>query len=275
MAMYATSRDALAAMRDTLAGVLSDAANRADAAASIGADLFAVVDLLDTQRSLRTSLGDPSAPAEARRDLAQRLFGERIGSDAVALVTEAASRTWSRSSDLLGSLELLGREAYLKSAAERGDLDTVEDELFMVGRSIAATPELEMVLGDRAKPARAKQELLGSLIAGKVNAVTEALSQQAIGRLGDTKAADSMDALSDLAAGQRDRVVAKVRAAVELSPQQLDKLNQTLARIYDREVVVHSEVDMDLLSGLVIQVGDEVIDGSGAGRLATIRRSLS
>jgi F-type H+-transporting ATPase subunit delta len=39
-------------------------------------------------------------------------------------------------------------------------------------------------------------------------------------------------------------------------------------------VTVHVEVDPELLSGLVVRVGDEVIDGSAAGRLAALRKSL-
>jgi F-type H+-transporting ATPase subunit delta len=37
---------------------------------------------------------------------------------------------------------------------------------------------------------------------------------------------------------------------------------------------VHVEVDPELLSGLVVRVGDEVIDGSAAGRLAALRKNL-
>jgi F-type H+-transporting ATPase subunit delta len=38
---------------------------------------------------------------------------------------------------------------------------------------------------------------------------------------------------------------------------------------------VHSEVDTSLLGGAVIRVGDEIIDGSTAGRLNKLRRNLA
>ena len=47
-----------------------------------------------------------------------------------------------------------------------------------------------------------------------------------------------------------------------------------LEKIYGRKIAVHSEVDSSLLGGAVIRVGDEVIDGSTAGKLRRLRRSL-
>ena len=52
------------------------------------------------------------------------------------------------------------------------------------------------------------------------------------------------------------------------------RLAGVLARIYRREITVHLEIDPELLGGLVIQVGDEVIDGSAAGKLDDLGRRL-
>ena len=79
--------------------------------------------------------------------------------------------------------------------------------------------------------------------------------------------------LNELAA-QREQTVAHVRSAQALTDAQFTKLTDTLTRIYGRPVTVHVEVDRDLLGGLVIRIGDEVIDGSATGRLAAVRKAL-
>lgn len=273
--MYAASREALSGTRATLAETISAAGgDAATAAEQIGSDLFAVVGFLDSERSLRTAFGDVSAPVDVRQGLARQLFGSQIGAGSLAVVVEAVGRDWSNNADLVSGLELLGRESYLKSASETDALDTVEEELFLLGRKVAANPNLEVALADKSRKATARQELLASLTTGRVSSVTEALALQAIGRLSDEKPADVFDALSNLAAGQRDRLVAKVRASVDLTASQVEALTATLTRIYNQPIVTHVVVDEDLLSGMVIKIGDEVIDGSGAGRLATIRKSL-
>ena len=69
-------------------------------------------------------------------------------------------------------------------------------------------------------------------------------------------------------------VVAHVTAASELSDAQRDRLTEVLTRIYGHPVSVQLHVDPELLGGLSIAVGDEVIDGSIASRLAAAHTQL-
>lgn len=272
--MYAASREALAATRATLRSSLeASGTDVAPLAGAVGSELFAVVDLLDKQRPLRVALSDPSTDPTGRARLADAVFGGKVSAATLATVSRAVSRQWSSNRDLLGSLERLGREALLKSAEAQYQLDSVEDELFRFSRIVAANPELEQALSNRTSEPAAKQDLLRRLLYGKVTAVTEALVQQAIGRLRGAPA-DALEGVSRLAAESRDRAVAVVTSASELTEGQRSRLAQTLERIYGKPVIVHAEVDPELISGLVVRVGDEVIDGSGAGRLAQLRRNL-
>ena len=66
-----------------------------------------------------------------------------------------------------------------------------------------------------------------------------------------------------------------VRSAAPLSQAQTERLSAILTRTYGKPVTVHVEVDPELLSGLVVRVGDEVIDGTAAGRLAAVRKNLT
>lgn len=272
--MYAASREALAEARSVLTSELDSASDSTSAAAGAGSDLFAVVSVLDGQRPLRAALADASSAPEARRTLAGRLFDGKIGAAALSALQAAVAQNWSSARDLTDSLVLLGRESLLRAAQEQDQLGTVEDELFRLGRIIAADPALEQALSDRSKPAEAAGSLVSSLLYGKVTAITEALAVQAVGRLKGVAPASVFGELSALAATRRDKEVAHVRSSAELSDAQVARLTTTLEGIYGKAVTVHVEVDPDLLSGLVVRVGDEVIDGSGAGRLASLRKSL-
>lgn len=276
MTMYATSREALARTRSVANDALGSASAGAETAtaAQTGAELFAVVESLDGQRTLRTALADASVSATRRSALVEELFAGQVSEITARILKSAVSESWSKASDLLNSLVELGREALLRAAADQNQLDTVEDELFRLGRIVAANPSLEQALSDLGKPVQAKRELLGRLLYGKVTAVTEALAIQAVSRLRTTAPADALDALAGQAAKVRDRAVAHVRSAAPLSDSQLEKLTATLTRTYGKPVTVHVEVDTELLSGLVVRIGDEVIDGSGAGRLAALRKTL-
>jgi Mg2+/Co2+ transporter CorB len=81
--------------------------------------------------------------------------------------------------------------------------------------------------------------------------------------------------LVDEAAQRQEKAVAMVTSAVALSTEQHDRLAAALQRIYHRAVVLHVEVDPSLVGGMVVRVGDEVIDGSMSGRIDDLRSKLA
>lgn len=271
--MHAASRDALDQTREALTSAL--AANPAGGAtgAKVGQELFQVVDVLEDNRSLRVAVADTSAPVEARQDLVRGVFGWKVDQTTLDLLLAAVSADWSNPRELREGLILLGREALLRSAEQQDQLQTVEDELFRLGRIVAGDAEFEQALADKTTAADAKRALLAQVLYGKVTAVTEALASQAVARPAGMPADDFME-ISRQAAELRGRAVAVVTSAEPLTSQQADDLRGRLASIYGRELAIHNDVDPALLGGAVVRVGDEIIDGSVAGRLDALRRTL-
>jgi F-type H+-transporting ATPase subunit delta len=237
-------------------------------------DLFAVLGLLDREHSLRRALADPATPADARSGLADRLLDGKIGRPALDVVSDLVKSRWSRSGDLVEAVETLGRAAAFGVAEKDGSLDRVEDELFRFGRILDREPELSRLLSDQSEPADKRIGLLHDVLGEKVAPVTATLLEQSV-RVPRSRHLDvAAEQLSELAAGRRDRYVAHVRTPVRLTAEQEQRLTDSLTRVYGRPISVQAELDPDLLGGLVVRVGGELIDGSVAGRLAAARRTL-
>jgi F-type H+-transporting ATPase subunit delta len=71
------------------------------------------------------------------------------------------------------------------------------------------------------------------------------------------------------------RVRATAITAVELSHEDYENLASTLAKQMQREVRLTADVDSAIIGGLVLRVGDHVIDASLATRLRQLRRKLA
>ena len=67
----------------------------------------------------------------------------------------------------------------------------------------------------------------------------------------------------------------KVVSAFELDESQASRLKAALARRFDREILLESEVDRSVIGGAVVYAGGEVIDGSLKDRLAKLSNSLT
>lgn len=71
------------------------------------------------------------------------------------------------------------------------------------------------------------------------------------------------------------RVRAQVRSAAELGPQELDLLAKRLKAVAGKDVVVEAKVDPELLGGVVVRMGDTVLDGSIQGQLRQLKARLT
>ncbi|MET9960936.1 F0F1 ATP synthase subunit delta [Streptomyces sp. NPDC006326] len=270
--MNGASREALASARERL-DALTD--NTSVDAAKLAGELAAVTALLDREVSLRRVLTDPAQSGEAKAELVGRLLSGQVGGETLDLVSGMVRSRWSQSRDLVDSLEELAATADL-TAAQQGDaLDNVEDELFRFGRIVASNTGLRSALTDRSATASAKGELLRSLLSGKANAVTERLVTRLVTHPRGRSLEAGLESLSKLAAERRNRMVATVTTAVPLSDVQRQRLGAVLAKLYGRQMHLNLDVDPSVLGGIVVRVGDEVIDGSVAERLSEASRRMA
>ncbi|WP_330278325.1 F0F1 ATP synthase subunit delta [Lentzea sp. NBC_00516] len=274
MTLHAASREALAAAELRLLE-LAEATTSTDDLAKLGEELFGVLGVLIEQRSLRGVLADASSDAAGREQLLNGLFGGKVSDATLQVLVAVVTARWSSPRELVDGVESLARTALLVRAERDGQLDSTEDELFRLGRIVAGSNELELLLADPAGDASGKVALVDSLIEGKVSPVTKTLVDQLVRNPRGVRVADGLSELADLAAKRRQRSVAHVRSAVALTAEQVDRLTATLTTIYSRPIALHVEVDPALGGGLTIKIGDEIIDGSIAGRLAALRRNLA
>ena len=69
-------------------------------------------------------------------------------------------------------------------------------------------------------------------------------------------------------------VKAMVTSAVELNNQQLEQIKIKIQSTTDKDVELHAEVDKALIGGMIIRVGDNVVDASTLGRIREIKEGL-
>ncbi|WP_432253202.1 F0F1 ATP synthase subunit delta [Streptomyces sp. HNM1019] len=270
--MNGASREALAAARERF-DALTD--NTAVDATKLADELAAVTALLDREVSLRRVLTDPAQPGEAKATLAARVLDGQVGGETIDLVSGLVRSRWSRSRDLVDSLEELASAADLVAAERAGTLDDVEDELFRFGRIVSSSSELRGALTDRRATVSAKSGLVGQLLGGRADQRTERLVIRLVTHPRGRSLEAGLDGLSKLAAARRDRVVAVVTSAVPLSDRQKQRLGDALGKLYGRKMHLNLDVDPEVLGGISVRIGDEVINGTIADRLEGAARRMA
>jgi len=240
----------------------------------LGADLFAIVDALDSSPTLRRALTDPGTAEQNRQRLVHGLFDGRVSKPAVDIVAEAAAMRWAGGRTLSAALERQGVRASLMAAENSNQLEETEDELFRFARLVEANPGLRNALADRTVSLEHRQELVGSLLAGKTSDVTIALAKRAVaGR--ERTFGQTIEGYVTVAAAQKNRVVATVHVAKPLTDEQRERLRSSLRSQVGRDVAIQEVIDEHVLGGIRVELGDEVIEGTVAGRLHEAWRLFS
>jgi F-type H+-transporting ATPase subunit delta len=78
----------------------------------------------------------------------------------------------------------------------------------------------------------------------------------------------------DLVDQVENRLHANVTVAREPDEKTKKLIADRLSKVFDKKVVPHLTVDSRILGGLVIRVGDTVMDGSARRRLSLLRERM-
>ncbi|GAB3208406.1 F0F1 ATP synthase subunit delta [Marinactinospora thermotolerans] len=243
--------------------------------AALGRELFEVVSLLEREHSLRRWLADPANASESKSGLIGRLLENKVSPTTVIVVSDIVQARWSKARDMVEATERAAVFATAAGAEGTQRLGELEDELFRFGRIVEAQPELRSALTREGVADEHKRTLVADLLSGKAAPATITLVTQAVIRPRGRTLEQAIDHFGQLVAERAKRYVAVVRTAVPLSQAQQDRLQDVLTRLYGRAIHLNIDIDPQIVGGLSIRVGDEVIDGTVAGRLAEVRRRLA
>ena len=265
-----SSRQSLVAARTAL-----DAAVKgvdAQTASTLSTELFFVADVLGSNISVRRALTDTSRDAAAKGTLIKDLLASKVGKATVGLLTDLSALRWSGAKDLVQVIEQLAIEAEATAANISGELDRVENEMFVISSTVSNSSELRKAFKSDAHVAKA--QLVAELLKNASSSTTKLVSQMVNawrGRSIESAFADFQWAL----AARRNRVIALVRIAAPMSQAQQDRLEAALNKQVGQPVRMNIEIDPAVLGGVSVKFADEMVDGSVSNRLAGAARALA
>ena len=164
--------------------------------------------------------------------------------------------------------------ALFDAAKDAGAVEPVRRELGDFVAALAASASLRDVLADPQVDSAAKRRVLAEitregqpLVANMLQLLLERGRFAIVGEL--------HQAYDGLAAVEARHVEVEVTSAMELSPATRKKIAARVAEATGREVELAERVDPDIVGGLVLRVGDVIVDGSVQARIRQLRRRLA
>ena len=214
-----------------------------------------IMNMLEQRReAVKKGLEDARIASEAR---------ENAETEAEKIIAEARSKAASEAREVTARAEEQAKEIRAAAEAEAGK---------------AREKALEGVEAERVS--------LLSDVRGQVAALSIAAAQKLIGENLDAKRQRAL--IDDFFAGMKSGKVAVleeagslegsaalVTSALPLTDKEAETIKTDVLKKLGGEGDVEFKVDPNILGGLVVRVGDKVLDGSVAGQLGSLRQNLS
>ena len=165
-------------------------------------------------------------------------------------------------------------QAILAVASAESNGAQVEDEIYRFSQVLQSSEELKSTLSDASIPSARRQQIVEDLLDGQVTQTTVALVSMVVaaGMGSDIKAI--ADRVIGLGAESRDKAVAEVYSVVDLSSDQQQRLAAALKSATGKDVEMKIIIDESVMGGLLVQIEDEVIDGTVRTRLKQLREAF-
>lgn len=235
-------------------------------------ELFAVSSALHSSLQLRGLLSDPSAEADKKRKASEAVFGVKLSPATLKLVGKLTAMRWSSARDLADTAERLGVRAV---ASESSNLEGLITELFALSQLVSSDHELELALSSSQASFEAKRTLIGKLVGAKASAAAALLASAAVSSRTSKRVAQVLASYADWLTDFANESVAQISVAKPLSDSQLSRLGAALSKSFGRNLKLNVVLDTDLVGGVRVAVGGEVIDASMHTRINQARLQLS
>ena len=162
-----------------------------------------------------------------------------------------------------------------KTALEKKELNKWQSDLRRIASLVRDATLLKVLenpnisFDDKAK---VLSERLGDVNPQALELVAELVAKNQLAIIIDI--ADEYQWLVDNYRGIEGAEIAEITTAIELDDEDKLKLAQRITNLVGKPVVLQPKVDASILGGIIIRVGDRLIDGSVRSKLEALKREM-
>jgi F-type H+-transporting ATPase subunit delta len=159
-------------------------------------------------------------------------------------------------------------------AQEQGSLDEIHEQLGQFADAVDQSRDLQVFLFSPYFSAQEKKDSLGKVIEGAddnlfrfLELLAERHRMPVVFRVRRT--------FDDMWAEERKRLEVAITSAVELDEETVDTIGKRIEEQTGRDVQLSTHVDPEVVGGIVLRVGNMILDASVRARLERLRRQVT
>jgi F-type H+-transporting ATPase subunit delta len=164
--------------------------------------------------------------------------------------------------------------ALFQSAQKQGKLDTVERDMRTMYELTQMTPMLSRAWRSPEVPPARKREMVRQILGDSADPMTLSFLRLLVDKRREAILTDVWHEMHRLADAAHHLLRAEALFAIPPTPEELEQLRLSLQQRTGENVELAVRVAPGILGGVIVRMGDTVIDGSVRGNLERLREQL-
>ena len=160
-------------------------------------------------------------------------------------------------------------------AASEGAMAKYEEEVKVIVKALHDEPDFMAVLQDHKVTRENKINIVENVFTDKVSSPVVGLLVLLVNKGRQSEILNVLEAFLDMVKAESGIIKAVVTSAIPLKEEQLKALQEKLETSTKSKIELETIVDSSIIAGLIVRVGDKVVDASYKGELLTLKKQLS
>jgi F-type H+-transporting ATPase subunit delta len=165
--------------------------------------------------------------------------------------------------------------ALMSVAEERDEVDAVANDMAAIGRALRAAPELKQLLASPVVAESRKASVLREVFASRIGQVAMGFLDLLVRKHREVHLEEVVAQFQALRDELRNLITVDVTGAVMLEEDQQRELTARLERRTGKSVRLRIATDRTIMGGLMIRIGDTVLDASVRHQLVRLREQFT
>ena len=160
-------------------------------------------------------------------------------------------------------------------AASEGAMAKYEEEVKVIVKALHDEPDFMAVLQDHKVTREDKISIVENIFTNQVSAPIVGLLVLLVNKGRQAEILNVLEAFLERVKAESGIIKAVVTSAIPLKEAQITALKEKLEAGTKRKIELETIVDSSIIAGLVVRVGDKVVDASYQGEIQTLKKQLS
>ncbi len=169
-------------------------------------------------------------------------------------------------------------QAYAKALFEiakiEDNVEKLNDDLSLVSQNIRSHLRLKSTMYDPKITTAKKKAIVSEIFSEKISPIALNAFNLLIDLNQHSALPEIAEEFSKLANAARKKIIAEAITAVPLTQELSEKLEVKLSELAGKDVVIRSRVDKSIIGGVVVRIGEHILDGSIRHQLKELRERM-